>query len=350
MVERTVFFQRPDAMRLGAVASIGGATLANDADAERMIDTIAPLEAAGPGALTFLNNPRYITALTETGAEAVLCTAAMAERVPDTVAALVADDPYRAFAIVAAAFFPSAMRPEPIFGQGLATGTHIHADAMLEDDVTVDPGAVIGPGARIGRGAVICANAVIGPNVHIGRDSTVGPSAQLVHSLLGDRCNIHSGVRLGCDGFGFAMGVSHLKIPQIGRVVVQDDVEIGANTVIDRGANRDTVIGQGTKIDGLVMIGHAAVIGRHCVIAGHAAIAGSATLEDYVVLGGSVGVAGHITIGQGAQISGFSGVGGAVPAGEKWGGIPARPIGHWLREMARIRQEGREPNAKKGRP
>ena len=200
--------------------------------------------------------------------------------------------------------------------------------------MTIDPGAVIGPQAEIGSGTLIAANAVIGPGVRIGRDCAVGAGTSITHALVGDRVIIHAGCRIGQDGFGFLMGAGgHLKVPQIGRVIIQDDVEIGAGTTIDRGAIRDTVIGEGTKIDNLVQIGHNVVIGRHCVIVAQTGISGSSTLEDFVALGARVGVTNHVTIGEGAQIAAISIVGGDVPPGARWGGTPAKPVKQWLREV-----------------
>jgi len=201
----------------------------------------------------------------------------------------------------------------------------------------VDPGAVIGPGAEIGSGTVIGANAVIGPQVRIGRNGSIGPNATVIHALLGDRVILHPGVRIGQDGFGFALGPQgHLKVPQVGRVIIQNDVEIGANTSIDRGANRDTVIGEGTKIDNLVQIGHNVVVGRHCIIVSQVGIAGSVTIEDFVALGGQVGVVGHVRIGMGAQIAGSSNVNDDVPPGARWGGTPAKPLKEWFRELTLV--------------
>ena len=230
------------------------------------------------------------------------------------------------------------MRPGSLFAaNGIAPGAHVHPQARLEDGVRVDPGAVVGPGAEIGSGTVLGPNAVIGPNVRIGRDCSIGAGATLTHALVGNRVIVHPGARIGQDGFGFAMGAGgHLKVPQIGRVIVQDDVEIGANTTIDRGASRDTVIGEGTKIDNLVQIAHNVVIGRHCVIVSGVGISGSTTLEDYVVLGGQVGVVGHLRIGMGAQIAGSSNVNRDVPPGSRWGGTPAKPVRTWFREMTTL--------------
>jgi UDP-3-O-[3-hydroxymyristoyl] glucosamine N-acyltransferase len=228
-------------------------------------------------------------------------------------------------------------------------GPNIHPTAQLEDGVTVEPGAVVGPEAAIGRGTTIAAGTVIGYRVYIGRDCYVGPNANLTHTLVGDRVIIHAGVSIGQDGFGFAMGRSgHEKVPQIGRVVVQNDVEIGAHTAIDRGALRDTIIGEGSKIDNLVQIGHNVVIGRHCVIVAQTGISGSAQLDDYVVLGGQVGVIGHVKIGAGAQIAGSSNVRGDVPPGVRWGGTPAKPVKLWFREITLLRRLAERDDRKMG--
>ena len=199
--------------------------------------------------------------------------------------------------------------------------------------------AAIGPGAEVGAGSVICANAVVGAGVRIGRDSTIGAGVSLSHALVGNRVIVHAGARIGQDGFGYQPGPGgHLKVPQIGRVVLQDDVEIGAGSTIDRGALRDTVIGEGTKIDNLVQIAHNVVIGRHCIIVSQTGISGSTTLGDFVMLGGQVGVVGHCTIGDGAQIAASSNVKGDVPPGVRWGGSPAKPVREWFREMTTLKK------------
>jgi len=210
--------------------------------------------------------------------------------------------------------------------------------------VTVDPGAVIGPGAEIGAGTVVASHAVIGPQVRIGRNCSIGAGSTIQASLIGNRVIIHPGARIGQDGFGFAMSPKgHMKVPQIGRVIIQDDVEIGSNTTVDRGASRDTVIGEGTKIDNLVQIGHNVVVGRHCVIISQTGISGSTTIEDFVLLGGQVGVVGHVRIGAGAQIAGSSNVNSDVPPGARWGGTPAKPIRDWFREMTTLKNLASRP-------
>jgi UDP-3-O-[3-hydroxymyristoyl] glucosamine N-acyltransferase len=187
---------------------------------------------------------------------------------------------------------------------------------------------------------------VIGPDVRIGRQCAVGAHASILHALIGDRVIIHPGVRIGQDGFGFLPSRhGHQKIPQTRRVIIQDDVEIGANTTIDRGATRDTIVGEGTKIDNLVQIGHNVSIGRHCLIVSQVGISGSVTIGDFAVLGGQVGVADHLTIGEGAMLGAKAGVMSNVPAGGRWGGFPAEPAIDWKRGQAIVRRLVRRSKA-----
>lgn len=350
-----VFVTRAVAPTLADIVAWTGAVAARGADLTRAITGVAPLDQAGPDALVFLDNARYAPHLDETRAAACLLTTRFAPRAPAGTVALVHADPYRAYAIVLAKLYPQALKPGSLFGaDGVSPGAFVHPRARLEAGVIVDPGAVIGPDAEIGAGTVIGAQAVIGPHVRIGRDSAIGPHASITHALIGDRVTIHPGARIGQDGFGFAMGPrGHLKVPQIGRVIIQDDVEIGANTTIDRGANRDTIIGEGAKIDNLVQIAHNVVIGRHCVIVSQAGVSGSTTIGDFVAIGGQGGLTGHLTIGAGAQIAAQAGVMRDVPAGETWGGAPAQSLRQWLRGVAaldKLASAAKVPPAKKPTP
>ncbi len=337
MMEHPGFFERAGPFTMEQVAARVGAQVQPGADPSSMLSDVRPLSEAASGQLTFLDNRKYLPQLAGTKASACLLAAAFADRLPAGTAALQTKSPYRAFALALQLFYPDAMRAKVALGTGYAAG--VHPTARLEEGVTIEPGAVIGPEAWIGRGSTVAAGAVIGYRVTVGRDCYVGPGASITHALIGNGVVIHAGVRIGQDGFGFAMGAGgHLKVPQIGRVIVQDSVEIGANTCIDRGALKDTIIGEGTKIDNLVQIGHNAVVGRHCVIVGQVGIAGSAVLEDYVVMGGQSGVAGHITVGRGTQIAGASHVKDSVPAGVRMVGTPAKPLREWAREANAVRR------------
>ncbi|WP_158814973.1 UDP-3-O-(3-hydroxymyristoyl)glucosamine N-acyltransferase [Methylocapsa sp. S129] len=344
---KTNFFPAALTPSIGSIVDWTGAQPNDGADLTLIIRGVAPIERAGPGDLTFLDNPRYVADLSKTRASAVLLQPRHSPRAPAGCVALATGQPYRAFTEVLLRLFPGAARPGSTFGEtSISARASVHPSARLEAGVIVDPGAVVGPRAQIGANTLIGANAVIGPDVHIGRDSAVGASCTVLCALIGDRVILHPGVRIGQDGFGFAMGPrGHLKVPQVGRVILQDDVEIGAGTAIDRGANRDTVIGEGTKIDNLVQIGHNVVIGRHCVIVSQAGISGSCTIEDFVAIGGQAGLAGHLHIGAGAQIAADAGLMHDVPAGARWGGSPAQPIRDWFKEAALLRKMVRRSGA-----
>lgn len=334
------FFERAGPFPLHVIATRLGAELGDLPDAAADIEDVKPLGNAGPQHLAFFDNPKYLDQLTKTRAGGCLVAPAYAARVPASTAVLKTKTPYSAFAFALRLFYADALYPiASKSGDERGHGTLIHPSARIEEGVTIEPGAIIGREARIGRGTTVAAGAVIGYRVSIGQDCYIGPAATVTHCIVGDRVILHAGVRIGQDGFGFAMSANgHLKVPQVGRVVIGNDVEIGANSTVDRGALNDTVIGEGTKIDNLVQIGHNAVIGRHCIIVAQTGIAGSARLGDFVVMGGHSGVVGHVKIGSGAQIAGMAHVKEDVAPGARMGGTPAVPFKDWARQVATLKQ------------
>jgi len=324
------FFANAGPFTLGELALRSGAELARADHAGKRVTDVAPLDSAGPEHVSFLDNRKYVDAFAASRAGACVVHPAMAARAPAGMALLLAPDPYRAYAKVASTFYPS---PPP--EAWLSPRASIDETASLAEGCRVEAAAVIGAGAEIGRRCLIGANAVIGPGVVVGDDCVVGAGATVSHALIGDRVSIYPGVRIGQDGFGFAMGPDgHLKVPQLGRVVIGDDVEIGANSTIDRGAGPDTVIGSGSKIDNLVQIGHNVQVGRGCVIVAQAGISGSTRLDDFVALGGQAGLTGHLHIGAGARIAAQAGVMRDVAAGATVAGAPAVPSSEWWRQVA----------------
>ena len=331
------FFERPSGLTIAQIISLTGAECADSAQLARLITDVAPIDLAGPTDLTFIESNKYADALAITRAGACLMLERFEGRAPNALIELRTPEPYRAFVAVHSELYPQSLRPTSLFEtDDIAPGATVHPTARLESDIAVDPGVVIGPRAEIGAGTIIAANVVIGPDVSIGRGCVIGAGASIMHALIGDRVVIHPGCRIGQDGFGYITGDRPLKVPQTGRVIIQNDVEIGAGTAIDRGGIRDTIIGEASKIDNLCQIGHNVVIGRHCVVVAQSGLSGSVTLEDFAALGGSVGLAPHVTIGRGAQVAARSGVMNDIPPGEIWGGYPAKPRKQWMRQQAML--------------
>jgi len=332
------FFERAADLTVAEIASMTGAEPSEGADLSRRLTGIAPVDRATACDLTFVADPKFATALASTKAGAVLTSERFARHVPEGVAVLRLRNPYEGFVAVARKIYRGALRPTSVFGtHGVAPGAMVHPSAQLGHDVTVDPFAVIGPSAKIGAGTLIGAHAVIGPSVQVGNDCAIGAHCSITCAQLGDRVIIHSGCHIGQDGFGYVSDATgHVKIPQVGAVIIHNDVEIGSGTRIDRGGMRNTVIGEGTKIDNLCQIGHNCVIGRHCIIVAQSGLSGSVTVEDFVVLGPRTGVIPHVTIGKGAMLASRSTVYEDVPAGAVWCGFPAKPKQQWMREVVAL--------------
>jgi UDP-3-O-[3-hydroxymyristoyl] glucosamine N-acyltransferase len=330
------FFRRSGPYTLEDIASAATGTAPA---IKRMFAGVAPLHSAGQDEVSFLDNRRYAAALEQTMAGAVIVHPQMQRRVPQSAIAIVTASTYEAWARVAALFHPV---PPPRAG--------IHPSAQIDPEARVDASAEIGPftvveaRAEIGPSCRIGSFVSIGAGVIIGRDCRIGAHASLSHALLGSRVYIYPGARIGQEGFSFATTkTGFLSIPQLGRVIVEDDVEVGANSTIDRGSTRDTIIGAGTRIDNLVQIGHNVQLGRCCVIVAQVGIAGSTILEDFVQVGGQAAMAGHLRIGQGSQIGAQAGVISDVPADSVLLGSPAQPRKEFFRQVATLKRLTRRP-------
>jgi UDP-3-O-[3-hydroxymyristoyl] glucosamine N-acyltransferase len=334
------FFQRAGPHPLADVIAAAGATA--EAPDGRLFSGVAPLQAAGSDQVSFLDNRRYLPMLEASGAGAVIVHPDLAGRVPSGCVPIVTSQPYLGWARVAALFHP--LPP---------TRPGRHPSAVVDPDAIVDPSAEIGPfvliGARaeIGPRCRIGAGTVIGEGVVIGADVRIGTHVSISHALIGARVHLFSGVRIGQEGFGFAPSpTGFVTVPQLGRVVIEDDVEVGANSTIDRGSAQDTVIGAGSRLDNLVQIGHNVHIGRCCVIVAQVGISGSTVLEDFVQLAGQAGLAGHLRIGRKARIGGQCGVMSDVPADAVMLGSPAMPVKEFFRHVAVVRRLAeRKPGA-----
>ncbi len=309
--------------KLADIAAEIGAEISSE-DAGKVIKDLAALSSAKSGDLTFFDNSKYLNQFLNTKATACIVHTKYAKTETAGVIKLVVPEPYRAYAKIAQKFY------HPIKATGAVHET-----------------AIVHPTAKIGANCSIGPYSVIGKNVVIGKNSIIGANVTIQAAQIGAGCIIHTGVRIGQDGFGFAMGAGgHTKVPQLGGVIIGDDVEVGANTCIDRGSGPNTVIGDGTKIDNLVQIGHNVEIGRGCIIVAQVGVAGSTKLGDFVVVGGKAGISGHLKIGTGAKIAGGSGVIKDVEPGKSVGGTPAMNIRDWHKSTLLIEKMVNESSNK----
>jgi UDP-3-O-[3-hydroxymyristoyl] glucosamine N-acyltransferase len=334
------FFHRAGPFTLGELSALSEARLFRSEEAGRQCRDVAPLETAGPEDVSFLENRKYIEAFIHSRAGAAFVDEKAAEQAPIGMALLVTKEPYKAYALAAQAFYP----PSQVFARR-ALSALIDSTAVVPEDCEIGPNVVIEPGVRLGRRCRVGANTVIAARVEVGDDCRIGANVTLSHCLIGSRVVLHPGVRIGQDGFGFAPDpTAPIKVPQLGRVIIGDDVDIGANTTIDRGSGHDTVIGSGSMIDNLVQIGHNVVLGRCCILAGQVGISGSTRLDDFVMVGGQGGLAGHLHIGSGARIAAKSGLMRDVPAGETVCGSPAVPLTEFMRQTAVLQRLAKKKN------
>jgi UDP-3-O-[3-hydroxymyristoyl] glucosamine N-acyltransferase len=328
------FFRAKGPFSLLELAGIAELELGATDDPTRIFRDVAPLSDAGAQDISFLDNSRYVDQYRVSAAGGCIVRPERASAAPGGMSLLQTPAPYLAYARIARAFYPE-------FSEyvGLESVSAIDPGATIGDGCSMGPGVVIGAGAEIGRGTEIGPNTVIGAGVVIGEYCKIGALCSIAYSIIGSRVRLYAGVRIGEAGFGFAVSpTGFVTVPQLGRVIIEDDVEIGANTTIDRGAGPDTVIGSGCRIDNLVQIGHNVRLGKRCILVSQTGISGSTTLEDQVVVGGQVGIVGHVTIGRGAQLGAQSGIMNDVPAGERYVGSPAMPARQWFRQLAMVKK------------
>lgn len=330
MAADPAFFERAGPFSLEQLAAMSGGKLLPTADIAKLYVGVAPLDKAGPDEVSFLDNPKYIETCRQSRAGVIVLNPKYESHAPETAALILSATPYKAYALISQKF-----HPKPRARYGIHSSAVIDPSARLGGGIEIGPGVVIETGAQIGAGSILGANVVIGPNVQIGPGCRIGALCVISHAIVGAGVTLHPGVKIGQDGFGFAPDPQgHVKVPQLGRVIIGNDCDIGANSCIDRGAGPDTVIGAGCWIDNLVQIGHNAQLGQGCIVIAQAGVAGSTRLGDFVTLAAQVGVAGHLSIGAGARIAAQSGVMRDIEPGEAVAGSPAVPVKNFFRQVA----------------
>ncbi len=326
------FFETSPPLSLAEIAQITGATLSSEDVGSRFIKATSPLDSATAGDLSFLDNVKYSDHFVKSLAGACFVRPKFTHLAPKGMALLITDQPYASFAVISA-----KLHPEKTAAPSIHPSAIIAADVAIPKTATIAAGVVIESGAEIGEHVSIGSNTTIYSGVMIDAHTRIGALCSISHAIIGKHCILHRGIHIGQDGFGFAPTPKGLiKVPQLGRVVIHDHVEIGSGTCIDRGAGPDTIIGMGTKIDNLVQIAHNVTIGNHCVIVAQCGIAGSVSIGDGAMFGGQVGVSGHLHIGSGARVAAQSGIIGDIPAGAAYGGYPAIAVRDWHRQTVAI--------------
>ncbi|AKK20112.1 UDP-3-O-(3-hydroxymyristoyl)glucosamine N-acyltransferase [Candidatus Liberibacter africanus] len=337
-MQRLKFFLSHQGISLMDLAKRIRASLSDEKFGKKIVYSLSPIVRALSGDICYVKSRNFLDNIDKCKASAVICSEEIKQFVPEHIPCLVSDNPEVSFAIAGSILYPRAMRMESSFVlEGISPQAFLEKDVKIEDEVVIAPMAVICSGVEIGRGTYVGPGSVIGANVKIGRNCSIGAGSSVYSSLIGNSVILHSGVRIGNDGFGYARDKSDIhKIVHIGRVIIQDNVEIGANSTIDRGTMDDTIIGENTKIDNQVQIGHNVHIGFGCIIVSQVGIAGSSHIGDNVLIAGQTGIVGHIKVGDNVQIAAKSGVVKDIPTGQAYGGIPARPIREYLRHMVML--------------
>ncbi len=336
------FYRADGPFALGRLASEVGAELSHPERAAEMVRDIADLESAATGDVSVFSDSRHANAFAGSHASVIVTSRKLSDYPHNGSALLLTDDPRLVFARIAQIFYPRGTPQASVHPRAF-----VAASARIGADTTIAAGAVIGENVSIGSGCRIGANAVIEDGVAIGNDCSIGAGSCISHALIGHGVSIAFQTSIGSQGFGFVPGPKGLmRMSQVGRVLIEDKVDIGSNCAIDRGGLGDTVIGAGTAIDNLVQIGHNVRIGKSCVLAGQAGVAGSTTLGDYVMVGGGVSISDHLTIGNGAKIAGKSGVMRDVGPGETVAGYPAMPVRQWHRQTAGAGETGAEEDGR----
>jgi len=338
------FFVSVGPFTVSQLAGLADAEIADGHPRQKLVLDVAPLELATSDDISFLDNSLYVAKFSKSLAGVCVVHPNRMHEAPKGMALLLSTTPYLAYAKIAAAFYPDLIN-----AGGNKTSKNLDSTAIIGSNTNIAPGAVIGEQVKIGSNCVIGPNSVIGDGVIIGSECRIGPSVSIQYSIVGSRVRLFAGARIGEAGFGFASGSEgHVTVPQLGRVIIGDDTEVGANSTIDRGSNADTVIGKGCRIDNLVQIGHNVILGNGCIVVAQVGISGSTQLDDYVVVGGQVGFTGHLKIGKGVQIAAQSGVMNNLPEGGKYAGSPAVPMRQWVQQAAMLRTMGRKKVRKDG--